>query len=462
MTISDVSIQPDVLKGTLAPQPKPDTYIEGIRNLLKQNNWKYKPEWVEETSTSFRARVEDPSTYLPESFRTVDFNPNKEIKAVMGKRKKGGSMKIQTYIFPKEGYSKESVATWLNGGHVPANNSEQPAQQDTTSAPEVWELVFDGEQSPDSNWKSEEVIAEVAQNYDPNYHQAPIFLDHEAGKASGWVDKVKNVGQKLYATFKEFTEEGKRLIKSLEYKFKSASLIKYPNKGAYLQEVSLTNLPKVKGLEPIQASQYSENINETQYQSNDKENDMTPEQMQMYADKVNELAKIVEELKGMMATKDAELAEKDVAIAEKDEAMKAQEGEMKQYSERLRKVEYKDKINDWMVKGRVTPAQVEAYGGLDKMVATLATNFSEKQLDAMAGMFVPEQHSDMLKKVTTTESSIATTFSESNIPKSIAALIAREGNRPIGNVEQYNEIMAYGKEIKATNFHEALTAYVKK
>ena len=114
--------------------------------------------------------------------------------------------------------------------------------------------VFKAGTYPQGKFTKKE-IAQIAKNYDPQFCEAPITIDHQqSGPAYGWVDTVKADGDKLKVSFKEVPEEFEKDVN--DGKFKKVSVELYRNlegKGAYLKAVSFLGaaIPQVKGLEPI-------------------------------------------------------------------------------------------------------------------------------------------------------------------------------------------------------------------
>lgn len=98
-------------------------------------------------------------------------------------------------------------------------------------------------------------VAEIAKNYDPNFCEAPITIDHiQSGPAYGWVETVKADGDKLKVSFKDIPAEFEKDVKDGKYKKVSVELYRnLEGKGAYLKAVSFLGaaIPQVKGLEPI-------------------------------------------------------------------------------------------------------------------------------------------------------------------------------------------------------------------
>lgn len=98
-------------------------------------------------------------------------------------------------------------------------------------------------------------IAEIAKNYDPQFCEAPITIDHQqSGPAYGWVEDVKADGDKLKVAFKDVPEAFEKDVNDGKYKKVSVELYRnLEGKGAYLKAVSFLGaaIPQVKGLEAI-------------------------------------------------------------------------------------------------------------------------------------------------------------------------------------------------------------------
>lgn len=96
---------------------------------------------------------------------------------------------------------------------------------------------------------TEKDLREIANNYSPTYHDAPMTTDHKReGEAFGWVDKVKAEGNKLFVKFRTISDEAIKLVRDGKYKRPSIEIADYEGKGKYLRAVSLVNFPQVKGL----------------------------------------------------------------------------------------------------------------------------------------------------------------------------------------------------------------------
>lgn len=100
---------------------------------------------------------------------------------------------------------------------------------------------------------TESDIKEIAENYSPTYHEAPLTLDHKReGIALGWIESVIAKGKELWVSFSKVSEEAKQLTSEGKYKRPSIEIANYDGVGKYLRAVSLVNFPQVKGLPEMQ------------------------------------------------------------------------------------------------------------------------------------------------------------------------------------------------------------------
>ncbi len=100
---------------------------------------------------------------------------------------------------------------------------------------------------------TESDIKEIAANYSPSYHEAPLTLDHKReGSALGWIDSVIAKGKELWVSFSKVSDEAKQLTTEGKYKRPSIEIANYEGIGKYLRAVSLVNFPQVKGLPEMQ------------------------------------------------------------------------------------------------------------------------------------------------------------------------------------------------------------------
>lgn len=102
---------------------------------------------------------------------------------------------------------------------------------------------------------SENDIKEIALNYNPEYHEAPLTVNHDDnGAAYASVDEVRADGKDLLVSFKDILDEAYDINK--KYKKPSVEIAEYEGKK-YLRAVTLTNFPQVKGLDRIQFGENS-------------------------------------------------------------------------------------------------------------------------------------------------------------------------------------------------------------
>ena len=91
-------------------------------------------------------------------------------------------------------------------------------------------------------------LKEIAGNYSPTYHEAPLTADHKReGSALGWVESVSVQGRCLFVIFSKISDEVKSLQKNKKYKQISVEIANYDGVGLYLRAVSLINIDSAKG-----------------------------------------------------------------------------------------------------------------------------------------------------------------------------------------------------------------------
>ena len=89
---------------------------------------------TEETEEFVHIRVRDPDLFVDESFRMIDIDAEKGVKAVVGKLKSDpeGSMVVQKYVFAKEkGWTMEKAEAWVkeHKDSVPSQAEQPKANQ---------------------------------------------------------------------------------------------------------------------------------------------------------------------------------------------------------------------------------------------------------------------------------------------------------------------------------------------
>jgi hypothetical protein len=131
-------------------------------------------------------------------------------------------------------------------------------------------------------------INTVVANIRANAQDIPVFIDHETGKALGWIDHKAQPVQAADGSWEwpvSYTAEGRELVASKGYRYNSPTFLYIQNKGITgraagvivgILEVSLTNLPNLvlRALNSLDAGGgYTVDI--------PTEDTMTPEQIAM-------------------------------------------------------------------------------------------------------------------------------------------------------------------------------------
>ena len=115
--------------------------------------------------------------------------------------------------------------------------------------------VFKAGTYPQGNFTQAEV-RELAKNYDPEFCEAPITLDHEQkGPAYGWVESLKEENGTLKASFKDLADDLKEFVQKGKYKKISVEIYReLEGKKPYLKAVSFlgASIPQVKGMKAVE------------------------------------------------------------------------------------------------------------------------------------------------------------------------------------------------------------------
>jgi len=106
-------------------------------------------------------------------------------------------------------------------------------------------------------------LENIANSYNPEFHEAPITLDHaQSGPAYGYVSHLSFHDNGLYASFGELSPELIELVNSGKYKRPSVEIAIYKKDNGdtfpYLRAVSLVPFPAVKSIPALQFSEISQ------------------------------------------------------------------------------------------------------------------------------------------------------------------------------------------------------------
>lgn len=119
-----------------------------------------------------------------------------------------------------------------------------------------WFAIFKTGKHTDSSgnekqW-TEKDLDKIVETYDPSKHEAPIVIGHPKSNAPafGWVDKLKRVGDTLYALPKQLANEFVEMVNKGLFKKRSISL--YPD--GTLRHIGFLGAqpPAVKGLPDVE------------------------------------------------------------------------------------------------------------------------------------------------------------------------------------------------------------------
>ncbi len=102
-----------------------------------------------------------------------------------------------------------------------------------------------------------DILKEIAESYNPQFHEAPLTLDHaQSGAAHGYVSDVvfSEPDGGLLVSFVKLSDEIIALTSLGRYQRPSIEIGVY-NEKFYLRAVSLVPFPQVKGLPPIKLSE---------------------------------------------------------------------------------------------------------------------------------------------------------------------------------------------------------------
>jgi hypothetical protein len=120
---------------------------------------------------------------------------------------------------------------------------------------------------------TEKDIQDIVNNYNPEFHEAPAVVGHPKtnGPAFGWVEKVRKLGDRLQAKFKDNVDPTfEQMVKDGKFTKRSSSLYR-TDKGLSLRHVGFLGAqpPVVKGLADISFSQEDKDAIEIEFSEGD-------------------------------------------------------------------------------------------------------------------------------------------------------------------------------------------------
>lgn len=297
-----------------------------------------------------------------------------------------------------------------------------------------WFTIFKAGKHTDSagntkEW-TEKDLDKIVESYDPAKHEAPIVIGHPKTNAPafGWVEKLKRVGDTLYALPKQLANEFVEMVNKGLFKKRSISL--YPDGtlrhigflGA--QPPAVKGLPDVEfgdeNLETIEMDNLNGDLNEPEdkQQAHFKEMEEKLKQYEMQLQALSKKEREFEELE----TKYAQLiAEKNTL--EKELHKQKRNAQLKEFAEILDKAisdgKLLPKMKDNMIKLYEVVSSIPLYE-FSEGVKTNPTELINEIINSMPKIIDFDEHAKQEPKE-----------KESNIP--VSAIIAEEIRKQMKN-----------------------------
>lgn len=209
-------------------------------------------------------------------------------------------------------------------------------------------------------------IEELAKNYDTEFCEAPITLDHEQkGPAYGWVSSLQAENGKLRASFKDLSDELKEFVQSGKYKKISVEIYRnLEGKSPYLKAVSFlgASIPQVKGMQAVEFKEAESDVYEFEVEAESVE---FSEDVETLKSKISDLEKEIttfkesnkktETIKSLKSKVDSLSKELDI-FREKADGKEEIEKELSDIKSTLKKKDYEDFIDKQIEKGTLVPS----------------------------------------------------------------------------------------------------------
>lgn len=308
---------------------------------------------------------------------------------------------------------------------------------------------------------NEEIFTSMVNNFKAGIRKAvPVDVDHDGGKAAGWIEKLVNKGADGLWAAVDWTRYGKDLLTSREYRLFSPEWTfdyKDPqhstHHGAVLVAGSLTNRPLFKDLDFVKAS------DGTRLTAKDLTKDNAIVIIMGSDEKKHPTMKIKDILKKDAADrsadevkflKDAELSDKQTEqladevkaqkVAEKKEAKKEAEKEAKEAAAKAKKAKENDK--DVTMKASEIAELKQAKTELDSMKAKEEVEKLVKPLIASdkGGRILPKSQKKVVKFLLTCNEDQKAAFVEVMESMPELKIAGEEGDSKGGNLTAKDEI----------------------
>lgn len=289
---------------------------------------------------------------------------------------------------------------------------------------------------------SDSDIQMIADNYDPEFLQAAITIDHaKKGPAFGYVDQVKAEGGKLLATFKNVVDDVKTAVKNKQFQRHSAEIFRdLEGKGPYLKGVSLlgAQVPQVKGLKPIE---FSEEIAAAESELIEFEEPL--EAVQMNQDESVDAVKFAQ-MKADLNRERREKANLQRQLTEKDDEVATfrQKYETQEFASK--KAGFLSFLDEQIDGGRLAPKQKDQAVALFEEMAPVVSEEAEKNLIELFKEFI-KSYPDAMKKLFESPEGEET---DDETPSGDAIREFRDEQATKGNVMSFSQAQAELKKQK--------------
>lgn len=253
---------------------------------------------------------------------------------------------------------------------------------------------------------TKEQISDLAKNYDPEFCESPITLDHEQkGPAYGWVSGLKCENGKLKASFRDVSDELKDYVKAGKYKKVSVEIYRnLEGKSPYLKAITFlgASIPQVKGMEAVEFKEGesdvfifeqeldSDVIDDPQtYPADDIKPNPDIAQMQSQIDDLScQVMSFVDkngsnELVSKLQNQISKMSEQLAGMQDDSMARQKAEQELSRLRLQMRRNDFEQFLNEQIAYGSLTPAQKEL--SLKTLLALDSVpHFSESDTDPVA------------------------------------------------------------------------------
>jgi hypothetical protein len=237
-----------------------------------------------------------------------------------------------------------------------------------------WFAIFKTGKHTDSSGKTrewtEQDLDKIVETYNPQEHEAPIVIGHPKTNAPafGWIEKLKRVGDTLYALPKQLNKDFVEMVRNGLFKERSISL--YPD--GRLRHVGFLGAapPAVKGLPDVEFSDEELQTIEISEFNDIDEDEKNNSNSNNVIKELEEKLKVYEEKLKQMEKKEQEFTELQNKISELEKELKAQKHQLELKN-------FEEYVDKQISEGKILPKMKEKVLKLMDVISTY--EFSESQ-----------------------------------------------------------------------------------